>query len=354
MLTITDEIKKHYDAFWAGDAFDRCCLYLAKYPVSGEGAPVCRDLTQQWEDSEYRLQQYNFERERTEFFADGFPSFVTNFGPGSLTAVIGGTYKWSENTVWFENEQVITDWKNPPIPTLHKNSNMYRLTQTLTETMLNAGSDKFITSVADIGGTYDIVAALRGTQELLMDLYEYPKEIKSYVQKLQVVWMSYFNELARYLISRQGGMTSWMHIWSDKPYYPLQCDFSAMISPDMFEEFILPDLKYQTDNMPRSVYHLDGPGEIPHLKHLLTLPNLSAIQWTSGAGQEVIGHERWFEMYEEIQSAGKGLVLLGIAPEELENLLKRISSKGLFVHTAVQNSAEASECIRIAESYGVK
>ena len=35
-----------------------------------------------------------------------------------------------------------------------------------------------------------------------------------------------------------------MPIYSEKPYYPLQCDFSAMISPDMFEEFVLPELRY--------------------------------------------------------------------------------------------------------------
>ena len=38
-----------------------------------------------------------------------------------------------------------------------------------------------------------------------------------------------------------------MGLWAPMRWYPLQCDFSAMISPDMFAEFVLPDLAEQCD-----------------------------------------------------------------------------------------------------------
>ena len=350
-MILSDSAKKRYNAFWECDAYKRCCLSL--WVTKDAGIPESKDtkdITREWEDSVHRISLFNQLLERTELFADGIYCFFVNFGPGCLSAMIGGTYKWSEETVWFENEQVITDWENPPGPILHKESPMYRLSEKLTEAALNAGKGKFLTSVTDIGGIYDIIAALRGTQTLLLDLYEYPEEIKAYAKELRRVWMEYFHEQAFRLISQQGGMVSWMPIWSDKPYYPLQCDFSAMISPDMFEEFILPDLRYQTENMPRSIYHLDGPGEIPHLKLLLSLPRLNAIQWSPGAGQANVGDECWFGLYEEIQAAGKGLVLFDVKLEQMENLLKHISPKGLFISAGAKDSMQAAEYIRIAGS----
>jgi len=348
------ETKQRYHAFWAGDAYGRCCLYLTGWN-GARGGPQPGSLEQKWKDPDYRVLEALWRAENTIYYADAFPSAFVNYGPGCLSAMLGGAYKWAWNTVWFENEPVITDWASAPVPVLQQKSAMYRMVDTLTEHFLAEGKKgrKFFTSLTDIGGTYDILASLRGTENLLLDLYDHPDKVQAYVKRLQPVWMDYFNQYTRRLIARQGCVTAWMPIWSEKPWYPLQCDFSAMISPDMFAEFILPDLRWQTERMDRSVYHLDGPGELPHVKHLLSLPRLNAIQWTSGDGNESLGHPRWFGLYDEIQAAGKGLVLLGVPPEELENLLRHISTKGLFLSCGA-NAGTAREIIRMADSFGMK
>jgi len=352
--TMTSEIKQRYNAFWAGEAYERCCLYLTGWN-GAQGGPKPADLIQKWEDAAYRTSEALWRAENTIYYADAFPSMFVNYGPGCLSAMLGGTYKWANSTVWFENEPVITDWGNPPAPMLRRDRAIYRMVDALTEQFLAAGEDgrKFYTSLSDIGGTYDILASLRGTENLLLDLVDHPGEVQAYVKRLQPVWMEYFNQYANRLIARQGCVTNWMPIWSETPWYPLQCDFSAMISPEMFGEFILPDLRWQTERMDRSVYHLDGPGELPHVKHLLSLTRLNAIQWTAGDGNESLGNPRWFGLYEEIQAAGKGLVLLGVPPEELENLLRHVSTKGLYIACG-GDAGTAREIMRIADSFGVK
>lgn len=352
-MILSDETKKRYDAFWAGDAYERCCLYLTSPSGAGNSPPVPADLAQKWEDAGFRARQAVRQTNNTLYYADGFPSVFPNFGPGCLAAMLGGSYQWAEGTVWFENAPVVTDWSNPPAPTLRRDSAMYQLVEELTGQLLHAGEELFFTSITDIGGSYDILASLRGTQNLLLDLYMEPAAVKAYVQRLQPVWMGYFQHCASRLIARQGGMTSWMPIWSDKPYYPLQCDFSAMISPEMFGEFVLPDLRWQTQRMDRSIYHLDGPGQLPHVRRLLSLPRLDAIQWVPGSGAQDVCDEHWFGLYEEIQAAGKGLVLLGVALEGLEKLLRHVSTRGLYISCGA-DAATAEEVIRIADGYGVK
>lgn len=352
---ISEELKRQYEAFWAHEACGRCCLYLTA-PREGAVPPEPpATLQQRWEDIPDRTARAVKEVEDTLYLGDAFPSVFANFGPGCLASCIGGSHKWSEFTVWFENEPFpIEDWESPPEPRLDESAEMVRLVDGYTDSLLEAGRGKFYTSITDIGGTYDVIASLRGTQDLLVDLLEYPDEVKAFAGKLAPVWKAYYQRNARRLLDKQGAMTSWMPIYSEKPYYPLQCDFSAMISPEMFREFILPDLQYHVDYLERSVYHWDGPGELVHLDHLLSLERLSAIQWTPGDGAPDTTDSCWFEYYEKIQRAGKSLILLSADPDGLESLLTHISTKGLFLCCNAQEEKQAKEVLELVNRIGVR
>lgn len=348
---LDDDAQKRYEAFWACEAHERCCLFLT-VPKYTEAPPEPLDPAARWEDIDGRLAREEFILDNTEYLGDAFRTVFVNFGPGCLTACIGGTQKWAPNTVWFENEPVIVDWEHPPVPALNSESLMYRLIERFTETFLQYGAGKFYTSITDIGGTYDIIAAMRGTENLLTDLYDYPEAVKAFADSIYPIWRDYFLAQSARLIARQGAMTSWMPIYSEKAYYPLQCDFSAMLSPQMFAEFVLPDLKRQTCLMDRSIYHLDGPGEIPHLDMLLSMERLSAIQWVPGAGAADTTDPCWYELYARIQRAGKGLILLEADPAGIESLLRHVSSKGLFVQTNTQDIKQAREIVALADALG--
>ena len=175
---ITEEVKRQHEAFWHQEAYGRCCLYLTAPKAEAPPREKPRDLKQMWEDIPWRVRWEQQGLEDTLLLGDAIPSVFTNFGPGCLAACVGGTHKWSEFTVWFENEPFfIQDWENPPEPVLNQQSAMYRLVEEYSNALLQAGKGKFYTSITDIGGTYDVVAALRGTQNLLIDLYEYPEAV---------------------------------------------------------------------------------------------------------------------------------------------------------------------------------
>ena len=345
---ITEEQKRRFTAFWNRAPIDRACLSLTAW----DGAPASRapvSVDQQWGDLDYREESAVYETTHTRYFAEAFPTIFTNFGPGCFAACVGSNYLFSPHTVWFDSEPYfLKDWENPPALEIDRNSGMYKLVEDFTRRFMTHG-DRFFTSITDIGGTYDIIASLRGTENLLYDLIDYPDEVKAFRNELAPLWKSYFNEYASRLIKAQGGMTSWMPIWSDTPYYPLQCDFCAMISPQMFGEFILPDLREQTEYLDRSIYHLDGIGELPHLDQLLSLPQLNAIQWTSGDGKPAVTDPCWFELYHRIQAAGKGLILLSANPDELETLFKGVSQKGMFITARVRDEQDAVAIVKMAE-----
>lgn len=347
-MLITEEQKRRYAAFWDREPTDRACLYLTSWDGSAPfRAP--KDPEEQWGDLAFREEQAVYNMTHTRFHAEGFPSVFTNFGPGSLSACIGGSYRFAPATVWFENEPLFAaDWETRPPVALDRESRMYRMIEEMTCRNLSH-RDLFVTSISDIGGTFDIVAALRGTQSLLYDMYDDPEEVKKLRDEIAPIWKAYFLDYSSRLLREQGCMSSWMPIWSDRSYYPLQCDYCSMISPDMFEEFVLPDLREQTGYMDRAIYHLDGQGEIPHLDMLLSLPRLSAIQWTSGAGKAPVTDPCWFDMYRRIQAAGKGLILLEVDPAGIETLFRNVSQRGVYINASVRDPQEAREVVEMAE-----
>lgn len=341
-MIISEEVKRRYEAFWNRSETDRACVHIGLWDGS-PGFKAPDNCVSQWEDIGERVERSVYEQQHIKYCCEGFPSVFTNFGPGCLAACIGGSYLPAPQTVWFENRPFfVNDWDNPPSPVLNEKSRMYEMIEGMTAGLLKH-SDALCTSITDMGGTYDIIAALRGTENLLCDLYDNPDEVKAFRDKIAPIWKEYFLRYSSRLIAEQGCMSSWMPIWSDKSYYPLQCDFCAMISPEMFGEFILPDLDYQTSYMERSVYHLDGPGELPHVEQLLSLKRLNAVQWTSGDGNPPLEDSCWFDLYHRIQDAGKGLILFGVNPNRLEYLLNNISQRGVYMTMGVQDEKTAKE-----------
>ena len=145
----------------------------------------------------------------------------------------------------------------------------------------------------------------------------------------------------------RGGSIFWA--WAPGRMAKLQCDFSAMISPEMFGAFMVPVLKTMTERLDYSMYHWDGPGAIPHHDHLLSLPELNMIQWTPGAGEAPSMNKQWWPLYHKTIEAGKKLFVGGDI-EELKALKKEFGPKlkQFLIGVNAESLEQADEIIKIA------
>ena len=334
---------KEYEKFWERKNTDRCILNFS-YSIPGETYKEHDSLEQKWLDEKYILGRFKHMQNKTGYVAEGIPMLFTNLGPGCLSACIGGSYELTPKTVWFDGAPIISEWENPPAIDLDKNSLMW---QNITRLQNHFASDPDVHfSITDLGGILDIVASLRSTEDLLYDVYDYPDEIKEFTAKVKELWFAAFDEQVEFMKKNNQPYNNWMNIPSEKPWYPIQCDFSYMLSPSHFKEFVLDDIKEQVAHMDRSIYHLDGVGEIPHVDMLLDIPDLTGIQWVAGAGQAPLYDECWFDLYRKIQDKKKNLVLMGGVSEKdiegSERLIKSLDPTGTYIsaHFSSRESAE--------------
>jgi 5-methyltetrahydrofolate--homocysteine methyltransferase len=355
-----ETVKRNYRAWWAGK-LQRPLIHVT---VGGYEAKRAKpDIPWHWFQSWYELSVpaekivdwYEYNLETTRFPGDSFPHVNPYFGPGVAAAFMGAKVVNTRETgtTWFEPRQSLAAMdlrlKHDP------QSPWWPRVRDLAAAAAKRFQGMVQIDMTDLGGNLDLVATFRPGEELLFDLYDQPAEVERLAWEAHEMWWYYFDELSR-ATPRNPGYTAWTPILSEQPYYMLQCDFCYMIGPDMFDRFVKPELAATCKRLTNGFYHLDGPGQLPHLDSLLEIPELKGVQWVPGDGQPDI--TKWPEVYRKIRKAGKlvqffhsqskhGLRNLDILADQLG------SAEGLIMVGGVDRKQE-DELNELLGRYGVE
>ena len=120
----------------------------------------------------------------------------------------------------------------------------------------------------------------------------------------------------------------------------------------MFEEFVLPEIRQMCKDLDRTMYHLDGVGQLNHLDMLLGIKELDAVQWVPGSN--AVPHNQWPEVWRKIQAAGKNMQINVPFLNYLDDVIDQIGTgKGIHLEPVVKNIAEKESVLDILKGYGI-
>jgi hypothetical protein len=299
-----ETVRETWDSWWAGE-LDRPLVVLECVEPQFENTPHYAStflgnypLELPVDDL---LSVFMPRLEAMVYLGDAFPRFWPNFGPGVLAAFSGAYVHAVPDTTWFSPGHLtpISDLN----VTINERNLWWRHVREVTSVAVDRWGDQLSVGFTDLGGNLDILASLRGTQQLLLDLIDAPEEIDRLVVETTRAWLDCYDDLYSLIQPGGHGITCWGPCWSEGRGYMLQSDFSYMISPEMFERFVVPDLAACCQELDYGFYHLDGKGQIAHLDHLLSLPRLRGVQWVPGDGNPP--PESWLPLLNRIRQAGK-------------------------------------------------
>ena len=253
----------------------------------------------------------------SDYFAEACPYYLSgDIAPGCLAAFLGSTVVEQEGTVWLR--PCIANPEETHIE--YQPDNFYwKFSLEVYRQVLAHSKERFLNQFPDCEEGLDILAALRGNQALLMDMIDRPRWVRSSLKQITDLYFRYYDVLYDLVRDDIGGCVYWL--WAPGRMAKLQCDFSAMIGPEMFEDFMLPVLEEMTERLSYTMYHWDGPGALPHHDALLSLERLGILQWTPGAGVEPDWHRRWWPLYHKTLDAGKKL-WINVESKYKEDLLR--------------------------------
>lgn len=308
--------------------------------------PPPQNLSQKWFDPIWRAQYLDWYVAHSSFKADILPVANTQLGPGSLAAILGGIFESGEDTIWIHPNPNFTDDivfdRQHPNWLLHK--------RLLTECKLKAQGNYFV-GMPDLMEGLDVLAALKGTDQVLLDTVMQPEMLERQLQTINHIYFEVFDEL--YDIIREGKEMAFCYFssWAPGKMTKLQSDISTMISVDDYRRFVQPFIREQCQRIDYTLYHLDGVGAIRHLPALLEIEELNAIQWTPGVGQPQGGSPKWYSLYRQILDAGKSVMACWVTLDELRPLLDNIGGEGVHLEMDFHNEQEVEKALRIVEEY---
>lgn len=303
-------------------------------------------LQTRWLDVDYWAQATLARMARTFFGGVAFPSFNTNIGgPGSLGLFLGAEGVPAETTLWYE--PCIRDPETHPPLQFDPTNQWWKLHLAMIEEAFFRCERRYLIGFPDLIENIDTLAQLRDPQMLLLDLVERPAWVKAKIAEINKAFFECYDHLWAMLRDPWGGSAFCAFaLWGPGRVCKVQCDFSCMISPEMFREFVVPALTEQCKRLDYAMYHLDGTQAMKHLNALLEIEALDAIEWTPQAGIPGGGSSQWFDMYRRIKAAGKSVQVVSIQPEEVAPLLDAVGPEGIYILTGAETEAKARWLLR--------
>ena len=320
--------------------------------IPGISQPTQPDLIEdRWIDPGYRCAKAEYDMANRLFPAETFPYFDTEIGPGSLGTFLGAQPNFSEETVWYE--PCIADPEQyGAIEFKTDDNHWWDVHLALIEEGVKRANGRYLVGIPDLIENIDTLHALRG-DDLLYDLIDRPGWVHERLREITDSWIQAFDILHdKVRDDANGNAYAAFQIWGPGKTAKIQCDFSVMISPAMYREFVVPHLMNQCQYLDYAMYHLDGTNAIQHLDAILEIDELQAVEWTPQAGLPQGGSPQWFDLYRRIKQAGKSVQAIGVQPHEVVPLLDAIGPEGTFIWiTDPMSEAEVEAVLKSVEAY---
>lgn len=295
-----------------------------------------KDMEDKYQNPQRIVDRYRYFCQTHAFLGESFPNLNIDFGPGSLASYLGSEIGFKEDTVWFN--KCLDGWDGVPKLTFDPENKWFKKHLQFAKDCQALAGDDFYVDMPDLMENIDVLASLRGAQDILFDLLDEPEMIGERIQEVTDIYYEYYDRFYDVIKDEEGGNAyTVFQIWGPGRTVKLQCDFSAMMSPEDFRKYIQPSLRSQSENVDHVLYHLDGPAAIKHMDALMEIEGIDALQWTSGDAGPDGTLPDWDVIYDKAIAAGKSIWVKVYSGEfedwirNVDRIVNKYGSHSLFL-----------------------
>lgn len=343
-------VKRIY-AWYEGQIIDRPPVRFSAHNVQYNTESTKDYNPEQWKklwfDAEAVIDRYIQSIKGRHFLAETFPVYWPNLGPDIYAAFYESELTYAE----------VTSWSHPIVKSpddiyklnLDMNNEYFKKIEELTHCALEKCEGKFLVGYTDLHPGLDCVLAWRGTEQLCFDMIDDPELVKKLVSIASNDFTRVYNHFDSILKSHNQLSVTWMEIPSFGKLHIPSCDFAAMMSPQQFADFALPAISREIKHMTHNIFHLDGKDVARSLDLILELPEITAIQWVQGVGDDE-PIMQWLPLIKKIQAAGKSLAI-DLKKQELEDFANQIEPEGILLCIAEDDEQQQNAILKRIEKW---
>lgn len=286
-----------------------------------------KNIEDRWLDVDYQLHAYENSLKGVEFLGETFPVFWPNLTAIAYNLFLGQKAEFDDVTAWAH--PCIDDLNDLPELKVQRDNIYFRTIEALTERALERVDGRFLVGYTDMYAGIDCTLGLRGAERMCMDLVLEPEGINNLINRAFGEYEDVYQYFDSNLKRHNQLSVTWMNLPCQETFNVLACDFATNISCDHFDEFCMPVIRREAELFTHNVFHLDGPGVAKNIDSVLTLPNLKAIQWVQGYGDD-LPIMQWIPLIQKIQEAGKS-VIVDLELHELDDFMSKVDPTGIML-----------------------
>ena len=353
LKTNLDETKLHFIDWWNHDGLIIDLPYVTDpnpiIEIQNPGPP--KNLSVQHTDPDWIAKKQAYRLSRGLYLGDTLPIAAVDIGYQSLSLYLGGTDPvFKEDTVWYE--PLMADLDNGGHLNFDPGNDWYRIHQAIYRKTVDAGRDLFFIGTPGLGCNIDTLSAIRGQERLMLDLIERPEWVKEKLEEINRAYFQAFEGLYDiYKLEDGSSCASYYGWWAPGKVSLVMAEAASMISPAMFEEFVIPPLREQCGWLDHSVYLIDGKDCLRFLDLLLEIDELDAIAFDPGPRGQPGDDPVWYDLYRKILKAGKSVHIFGTDPVNAIPLLDHVGSAGVCLSFYGLGQKQAEDLLKNLEPY---
>ncbi|MCZ7545594.1 MAG: hypothetical protein M5R40_19655 [Anaerolineae bacterium] len=189
----------------------------------------------------------------------------------------------------------------------------------------------------DFHTNMDLVAAARDPQRLCLDLHDCPEQVDQAMLDARRVFCEAWD-----MVRREGRMDERGYVgdgFSMEGMSELACDFSALISPEMFRRWVRPALEVEASVVRHAIFHWDGPRALVHFDEVMAMKGIHSVSYVPDPGER---HIQYLDLFKCVQACGKAVHIWGEV-EEIKLMHPELDPARVMYRPAVQTRAELDE-----------
>ncbi|MBD3182192.1 hypothetical protein GF312_07865 [Candidatus Poribacteria bacterium] len=336
-----EETARRWEAFYEGEIIDRPVVCVTA-PIEGRKGARGSDYYERVHgDMDDIIDRALISANATYYGGESVPAFWLSFGPDEISVFTGAELKWSEysgNTNW--SVPYVENWEDAFPIEIQEDHPLWQRMLEFYRRAADKMAGKMLLVSLDLHTNMDLIAAIRGPQQLCLDLIDQPEMIDRAMEYARAIFPKLWKD-----ISEAGRMDEFGYchgMYSMEGAATLQCDFSCMISPEMFRRWVLPALEEEAEIVKHVVYHWDGPGALVHTEDLLASKGLHTMSYVPGTGHG--GHIDYLDLFKKVQAGGKAVQVHG-SPDQIKYMHKELIPEKTYYSTRTQSQKEAEELL---------
>jgi hypothetical protein len=340
-----DEAEQRWQAYYAGDIIDRPPVCVTA-PLNDYGKAVPISYPEKVFGDISQLIKHVWQNAKTTFWGgESVPSFCPSFGPDEIATFCGAELHWSSDspdTNW--SVPFVRDWQQAFPLHLNITNPLLQRQMKIYQKAAEAFAGKIILVAPDLHTNMDLIAAIRGPQQLCMDLLDCPELIDLAITDARAIFRELWSKLVQAGHMDHDGYALESHaFYSKEGSATLQCDFSIMMSPATFRRWVMPALEEEAEIVKHVVYHWDGPGALVHMNDLVASRGLHTLSFVPGDGHG--DPVDYIDLLKRIQARGKSLHVWG-TPDQCKRMHRELLPHKVFYCTSTETQNEAEQLLQ--------